>query len=315
VLRPRLVSARVMPVETAKSLEVAAEEAELDQHPAVEEEEPTRRPVVELLGNQPIVRSLCLRSYVIGNTWQARSMPTEQVHSEGVQVVILGNFNPAIFSPGWLLAKELIRQDDYDLAAPQVIVPQLSIFTTGWLRCEATPQRLVLGTEEPLEFERVRDVATSILTLLSQTPINMLGINRYFHAAVPERKWHAIGDYLTPKAIWERALVLPGMQDITIRSVRQDDFAGQINVTVQPSALVQPGVFIFQNDHFLLKKVQRQPSSRAEFFSPEIIAELQAPTPTADCIPLAKAILGLYWQQSFERADNLRDLVLSIGDD
>ncbi len=64
--------------------------------------------------------------------------------------------------------------------------------------------------------------------------------------------WHSLGQRLVPRDNWDAVLEKPGMLDVQVRGVRPDDSAGSINVTVQPSVQVQPGLFVAVNDEFHL---------------------------------------------------------------
>jgi hypothetical protein len=228
------------------------------------------------------------------------------VAAEGCQIVILGNFNPAIFSAGWFLANELISAQDADSVQPQAGFPQLSVFEAGWLRCEVTTERLLVGTGEALQYEGLRDVAAGILDILRHTPIHALGINYTYHVAMPDRRsWHKVGDIFAPKEAWEEDLILPGMKDVTVLGVRPDLFSGNINVTLQPSATVKWGFFLAHNDHYNLKMVGHQPTSRDDFEDEENVEGGKPPQASADLIPIAQEILSEQWSDSRERADRI----------
>src|SRR5438477_9077932 len=96
-------------------------------------------------------------------------MDEPDIRSEGVSVVLRGALNPAIISPGWLLAHDLVSEDEHDESKPEAIVPNLSIFTVATLRFQVTTDLLSVQTENQREFERTRDVVVAILTLLPHT--------------------------------------------------------------------------------------------------------------------------------------------------
>jgi hypothetical protein len=77
---------------------------------------------------------------------------------------------------------------------------------------------------------------------------------------------------------------------------------------------VQPGIFILQNDHFVLKEITSQVVSRHDFFDESVMAAQKPPTPDMECVPIAKHILDDFWQASMARAEQITDLVWSIGD-
>lgn len=238
-----------------------------------------------------------------------------EIQVEGVNVVLRGAFNPPLVSPGWLLANQLISVEEHETSTTEAILPQLASFLTGPLRFNVTPDSFAVETETQTDFERVRDVLVGILKLLPHTPINMLGINHYFHAAMPSREaWHRVGDQLAPKDAWERLLVLPGMQDVTIKSIRTDRFGGIINATVQPSVRALPhGIFVQQNDHFLLKYSNWRPATRDDFGDPRNADEDKVPEASAELIEMARSILLEEWNNSAARAEEILRLVWNVG--
>ena len=56
----------------------------------------------------------------------------------GVSVVLLGNFNPAIFTPAWFALHDLLPRQATDNAELQVAHPGLTLFSTEWLYLKIT---------------------------------------------------------------------------------------------------------------------------------------------------------------------------------
>jgi hypothetical protein len=243
-----------------------------------------------------------------------RAMTQPDVRFEGVSVVLRGSFNPAIMSPGWLLAQSLVSEQEHDASKPEAIVPNLSVFTVGAMRFQVTPDVLTVETENQREFERTADLVTSMLTILPHTPVNMLGINHFFHAALPSPdSWHRLGDKLTPKDYWS-LLTLPGTRAVALQGVRPDRFAGAVNVEVQPSGRVAQGIFISQNDHFILREVEQQPTKRTDFLDPRFQEPALPPEPSAELVGMARQVLAECWTASYERADAILALVVALGE-
>lgn len=235
------------------------------------------------------------------------------VRVEGVTVVLRGAFNPPLFSPGWLLANKLISKDEHDDSATEAIVPQLSIFRTPSLRFQVTPDSLAVDTESQIDFEAVRDMVLEILQTLPHMPVNLLGINHYYHVAMPSLEaWHKVGDQFAPKNRWEQVLKLPGTQNVTINSIRTDQYEGAINASIQPSNRYWPGVFVFQNDHFVLKLAHKQPETRIDFGNPHA-QDREIPKPSPEMIDHARAILSTEWRASNDRAGSILQLVWDTG--
>jgi hypothetical protein len=242
-------------------------------------------------------------------------MNSTDVRGEGVQLVILGSFNPAIVSAGWLQANDLISSADADVAEVLPSPGRASLFTTGWFQWAVYEGRMQLSSDKPAEYERLRDLAVGALKILNHTPVAAMGINRYFQCAVSNNEvWHRIGDTLAPKEFWCKELELPGMKDVTVTSVRPDNYAGEVNVSVQPSQIVTPGVYVSQNDHFVLRTTEHQPSDRREFFDEDVIESNKIPAPDSKYLPVAIEILTHSWANSMVRAERLVDHVLRAGE-
>jgi hypothetical protein len=88
---------------------------------------------------------------------------------------------------------------------------------------------------------------------LSHTPVSALGINYYEHFRVQNYDiWHNFGHVLAPKdVLWAPILRNPGTLNLQIRGERDDQREGSVNVTVQPSNVIEPGVFVQTNDEFV----------------------------------------------------------------
>jgi len=234
----------------------------------------------------------------------------EGVALEGVNVVVRGAINPAILTPQWLLAQGIVGQADFDLQEVEVISREFVSFNLGWLNCTGTLDSMQFGTTDPDELMRVRDVAVRTLELLNHTPIATLGVNRYFHSTTESvAKFHAIGDTFAPKRLWEGVLALPGMRDVSIQAVRPDLYSGYVQVAVQPSAQIAGAVFVIQNDHYELTRVESQPTSRTDNWTFSSGSDA-----TSDKNLVAIEILRDRFEDSLVRAEDVRQLVMSAGE-
>jgi hypothetical protein len=79
-----------------------------------------------------------------------------------------------------------------------------------------------------------------------------MGINNDAHyRATSIDKWHTLGHDLAPKAFWMEFFPHPGLQTLTIRQIpRTDEFEGHVEITIQPSIRINPGVYLAVNDHY-----------------------------------------------------------------
>lgn len=227
-------------------------------------------------------------------------MPLPEFAADNVSVVVKGAFNPAIFSPAWFLAQGLIGQTEVAASEVEIISREVAVFSSGWLRCQVTKDTFQVSTDDPAEFERVRDVAIGVLRTLEHTPIALMGINRAVTFVVDSSvKWHAIGDTLAPKKIWQDVLFLPGLTILGVQGARRDSYDGRLVVQVAPTKGLDNGVTVAFNDHFTLSISESQPTSRDESFGQ---ADDQAEM-TAAKIPVAIKILSNEWTASMRRAE------------
>lgn len=133
----------------------------------------------------------------------------------------------------------------------EILHREIVSFSTEWFRLEVLPERVLLSTTQGQYYEPMRDLALGTFRILRHTPITKMGINRDFHFRMPsEEAWHAIGHRLAPKDAWKDVLLEPGMASLSMQGRRPDQHQGAINVKVEPSNRVKPGVFISVNDHY-----------------------------------------------------------------
>ncbi len=183
----------------------------------------------------------------------------------GVSVVLLGNFNPAIFTPAWFALHGLLPQSAAESAKLAVAHEQISAFSTDWLRLEVTVQRFSAQTLQA-PYVRLRDLVTAVFNEhLYHTPIKSFAINRTVHFQV--RSLNArdrIGRTLVPVepwGAWRNDLGATGeqggMTSVTMSQIDPEGRApgGRINVKVEPSNQIgqgRLGVFVDVNDHFVI---------------------------------------------------------------
>jgi hypothetical protein len=182
-----------------------------------------------------------------------KPVPELKPEIEGVNIVLVGALNPAIFQPAWFAREKLIPQEEADKADIKIISPQVSVFSTGWLNLEITQDRFAGNTSQMQYLEPLRDLIVATFTLLRHTPIKDLGINRMAHfRSESEEAWHKIGHRLAPKEPWGGLLEKPGMRRVSMLGQRPDGYRGNITATVEPSVVLKPGfgVYFEVNDHY-----------------------------------------------------------------
>lgn len=192
-------------------------------------------------------------------------MTSPKLETEGHSIVFLGSFNPQIFQPAWFSNQNLLRKEESETAKIEIIHREVVTFSTDWLRLEVTPERIIFSTTQSQYYEPLRDLALGTFRILHHTPIAKMGLNRDLHFLMAsEETWHAIGHKLAPKEIWKTILEAPGLNSLTMQGKRPDLYKGAINVKVEPSSKVKPGVFILVNDHF--ESTEEEPSQGADKF-------------------------------------------------
>lgn len=231
---------------------------------------------------------------------------------DGMSIVVVGRFNPSIFSPAWLRLHNLIGAREAKEAEISVIVPPAAVFSTDWLNVDVTEDRLVLSTTMVQEFQQLRDVAVGVLTVLAETPVSLLGVNRELHWPVATAEaFHDFGDALVPKDFWEEFLHLPGTSDLTIESVRTDEWQGSVQVTVQPSVRVQQGVYARVNHHLDLVRREAQPQSRQDFANPTYRSV--PVSSSSELIPVALTILRDRWTNLTSSAEAILQRLVKLS--
>lgn len=189
-------------------------------------------------------------------------MPTKP-EIEGVDVVLRGSFNPAIFTPAWFCARQLLPKTAEDGATLHIAHPQICAFEFEWLRFRVDDDRFQLATTMAPHV-RVRNLVSAVFRdHLPHTPLHVLGINRSMHFLVDNPTLRdTIGKSLAPPAAWgewaEQADGGVGSFGMTSLTMTQNQIEGRspkdtINVTVQPSLRVgegKQGVYVSVNDHY-----------------------------------------------------------------
>ena len=221
----------------------------------------------------------------------------------GMQIVVVGQFNPAICSPAWFAHNGLLRESVATNAEVKVVHPQITDFTADWLHLQVTDDRFAAGTRQA-PYERVRDLVVRVFTdCLRHTPLKAFGINRHVHFLVRDSAARdVIGTTLVPVepwGSWREQLDLDGrsggMTAVQMSQLRPNGRprGGQINIMVQPSVEVGveggTGVFVGVNDHFVTDQEGVDSAERL------------------------MRILGDEFRRSKERSDGIIDHIMSLA--
>ncbi|MFD6874718.1 MULTISPECIES: hypothetical protein [unclassified Streptomyces] len=231
-----------------------------------------------------------------------------ELASDTMTMVVLGEFDPLLVTPRWLRKMDLIGVEDYESYRIELITPNATVVNFGAIQLKVLPDTLEVSTDAVSDVEVARDLAAGILLSEGASTIGAIGINRMVHFSSPFSNWHAIGDALVPKTLWTDVIHLPGMLSLSLAGARDDGYSGAVNVQIQPSAIVQPGVFVSVNDHYTLTLTDI-PVERT-------MAGPLAPSDairSVEKIAVATSIMTTKFSASRARAQSIIDRVESLG--
>ena len=180
-----------------------------------------------------------------------------------VSIVVVGNFNPAIFTPAWFALHDLLPESAAAGANLLVAHPQITHFQADWLDLQVTTDRFKSETLLAPHI-RVRDLTARVFKEhLPHTPLRAVGINRALHFRVRDLGARdRIGRKLAPVepwGAWSQRLGASGKQGgmtaLTMTQVAPEGrpAGDRINVTVEPSNRIGEdalGVYVGVNDHY-----------------------------------------------------------------
>jgi hypothetical protein len=170
-------------------------------------------------------------------------------------LVCIGDFNPVIIHPQWLVNKGLIQKNEGERAEVQINHLEISRFSLDWCTLEITRSKFILHTKDESFLTVAKDLAFSIFTILKETPLSSFGINHIFHYQVDKDQYLNIGRKLAPFENWESVLKEPRLMTLEMKDEgRYDEYEGLFRFRISPSDQVNGfGVNININDHFNLE--------------------------------------------------------------
>ena len=181
----------------------------------------------------------------------------------GTSIVLLGDFNPTIFTPKWFALHEILPKNAADSAEVQFVHPLGAAFTFDGIDVQITQDRFVVGTSQA-PYVRVEDLVVRVFNEQPQHTLpKAFGINRYAHFLVgDEGEEDHIGRMLAPPepwgALWQE-LWLDKMQSVmssltmTCGGPEGRPSGDRININVQPSNRIghgRTGICVQVNDHY-----------------------------------------------------------------
>ncbi len=223
-------------------------------------------------------------------------------------IVVIGSFNPPIFTPEWLEKHNLIGSDDVKSAqehASLVLTADISRFETEKFALQIVKNQCVIGTKGPVT-PALLDLVVGIFGLVQQTPVTAVGLNylaeyKFFEPA----KYHKIGDTLAPKNIWEKLLPESGNCSVGLSSLAvqidpykrgekpSENTLGQSKtITISPTLDKNYFIKMSLNDHY-----------------PIIVPKASRESATTILIDILKT----QWESSLKFATDNFELVLSTA--
>jgi hypothetical protein len=233
-------------------------------------------------------------------------MAIPELAIDTASVILRGLFDVTVLSPQNLAEQGLIDPGQLADATQKFSTNEISIFETKRIRFVCNQQVLQFTAQQADEFEPLRDLALGALRLLPAPQVSVLGINRDVHFAVlSDAAWHAVGDTLAPKYIWEDLVKFPGMASLAIQGQRPGKYAGFSQITIAPSNIVTQAVFVGHNDHYSLEVLDKIPHNAVQFGA----SLKQVPEISPEKVPIAINILNEEWDSSMARSVAVIDRV------
>lgn len=219
-------------------------------------------------------------------------------------IVALGAFNPAIFSPDWLEKNGLIGPDD----AAQIREGKNCFVSRQLTQLEAENFKLV-AEENKLQVNSkgaltpaLRDFVMGIFELLPHTPLIAIGLNfdtqfRFFDVAA----FHRVGDTLAPKNVWGKVFAadkfIAGLESITIKiqeGTREKLESNNCrNITLRRVVADYPAINLSYNDHYDLTEIETKERSQTE-----------------EAVGILKSQWEATWQEAIPAFSRIIDLAL-----
>lgn len=191
-------------------------------------------------------------------------------------IVVIGSFNPAIFSPDWLAHNKLIGKDDAKSASSNeslIISRQVAVVETDGFILQVLENKFSLASKGAVT-PMMKDLAVGIMTVIPQTPVIAVGLNFIGHYKFTTRaEYHRIGDVFAPKHIWKTifpdgALGLANLS-IKIQPCERDETpktGDELNIIVLPSTKIRGGGILFNyNDHKDIVSLKDESTTSAEW--------------------------------------------------
>lgn len=217
-------------------------------------------------------------------------MAEPNVSTLGVNVQVLGHWNPSLFVPVWFADVGLLPEEEAKEADIDVIHEEVAQFDVDWLAVRVTRDRFVASTTRLTHTEALRDLIIGTLELLTHTPTRVMGINHDYVLQFDNRgDFDQLGWTLVSPDNWPM-LEKPGVATMQMQGARRDDNPGYVRIKIEPTLDETYRVLVGVNDHY----------------SPSLEAESKT-------TPQLVEILRERWADSADEAEQVVDHVRGIG--
>lgn len=223
-------------------------------------------------------------------------MSAWEIIAEEASIVLVGNFNPAIFHPEWFIRKGIVEDWDYK-KEEMVVLPDMSQFTLpGGRTVTVLLNQFTIRSSLASEYVPLKDFVTSTFSLLRETPIRQMGMNYTAQIRIPDTaKWLKFGSELAPKVHWEKAAEYIkdldpkeqerlGLWELTMELPRPDIILGYIRPKISAISSHDRTLAFSVNNHVEIEK-------NSAITMVEILAE--------------------HWDESFALATNLVETMMN----
>jgi hypothetical protein len=183
-------------------------------------------------------------------------------------LVLIGEFNPIIIQPSWLVHKGLIRESEGTGSETDIIHNEVTRFDLGWGNLEISRQRFMIRTTDESSFSVAKDLTVSIFNILKETPVKYLGINHVLHYELNANQYDDLGNKLAPFGNWEGFMKNPKLIQLEMQELpRKDGLPGHYKIRLGVSELIKLyGVSVNINDQYN--------ATAASFGTTELISHL-----------------------------------------